>query len=185
MVWECVSRCLVLCVCVCVCVRACMCVRVRACERASEWVSVRVWVCAHKHTYVCVCVCECVDRMNLNTTLAYPYSSLYTMPVCTHMHSDTIWGRQTDGAKSGYCRTCCTQVFKVFATRAALVEEYFTVQACKGLQSEGAHLFWTEEQGAPLDDLAGGEVRWGVGGGGGVQLSVSPQQGSGTQWWPC
>ena len=52
---------------------------------------------------------------------------------------------------------------KVSATPAALVEEYFTVQACKGLQSECAHLFWTEEQGVPLDGLARGEVRWGVG----------------------
>lgn len=54
----------------------------------------------------------------------------------------------------------------MFATAVALEEEYFTVQACKGLQSEGVHLFWTEGQGTSLDDLAGGAVRWGWGGGG-------------------
>ena len=60
-------------------------------------------VCARAHACVCV-----QKELEVCAMLAYPhqfilyYASVYTQ-AHAHMHPHTIWGQQTDGAKSGYC----------------------------------------------------------------------------------
>ena len=88
----------------------------------SSWSSNGMRMCACVCMCVCVCVCVCVcererervhcgwNELEVCNTLACPHiSSFHTLPVYTHKHTHThthphtIWGQQTNGAKSGYC----------------------------------------------------------------------------------
>ena len=76
-----------------------------------------VCVCLCERESVCVCVCACVWERERKrececvwvwmecTTLAYPHQFIlyYVHAIHKHTHPQTIWGYQTDMAKSGYC----------------------------------------------------------------------------------
>ena len=52
------------------------------------------------------CMCVCVDGMKLKYALRWHINVSVHSILCQchkHMYSQTIWGQQTDGAKSGYC----------------------------------------------------------------------------------
>ena len=52
------------------------------------------------------CMCVCVDGMKLKYALRWHINVSVHSILCQchkHMYPQTIWGQQTDGAKSGYC----------------------------------------------------------------------------------
>ena len=71
----------------------------------GSWSSngMRMCVCAS----LCACVCGW-NELEACAMLAYPHVSVHSV----HTHPQTIWGQQTDGAKSGYCRifNMCAQM---------------------------------------------------------------------------